>query len=355
MTAMLSAMINLNASLGHALPAAAWSGTFLPAAGSDEARGVDQVFSLLLLISTILLVVVLGAIVLFAARYRRRESCEMAPRSPASCHRYLRVWIAISVLFVVAVFIIGEKSYSELNTSPRYAYEVSVAAADSKWAFEHPNGKIQDDGQLFVPANRPVRFVMNTADLSYAMMMPDFRLHQDLVPGHESSLWFQAVPGQYILQGGEYCGPKFDAMHASMTVYPEEEFQASLDTIAFWLDRYSNDDLYKAGYRLYANCKSCHTLNGERLVGPSFQTTHQLWGEGQSLADGRTVVVDEDYIRKSVLTPAADIVAGFKNEMTSFAGQFREREIVALIQFIKRLNEVVDAEGNAIVTEEDSQ
>ncbi len=355
---ILSGMVGLASSVGHASLAAAQEGSFLPPAGSGEAQGVDEVFSLLLIISVILLVIVLGTMLIFVLRYRRRDGQrvvpEAAPGASTSCPPCLIAWVVVSILFVTAIFVIGQKSYVQLTTPPQHAYEVYVSASDAKWTFEHPNGKIQDDGQLFVPANRPVQFVMRSTDLSYAMRMPDFRLNQALVPGQESSLWFQAAPGEYMLQGGEYCGPKYDTMQATMIAYPKEDFQDSLDSIQFWLDRYSNDELYKAGLRLYANCKVCHTLNDARLVGPSFQTTSRLWGKEQTLTDGRTVVVNEDYIRKSLLTPGADVVAGFKDEMTPFAGQFREREIVALIQFIKRLDEVVDTEGNPIVTEEES-
>ena len=342
------------ATLGSAARAATSGSPLLPPAGSVEARGVDSLFSLLLIVSATILAVVLATILIFVLRYRRREDHAMASQASPSCQPCWYALAAVACLFVTVLFVLGEKSYTDLTTSPRHAYEVFVTATDAQWTFEHPNGKIQDDGQLFVPADRPVRFVMTSTDLSYAMKMPDFRLNQALVPGRQSSLWFQAAPGQYLLQGSEYCGPKFGAMQATMTASSENDFQAALDKVAFWLDRYANTELHKAGYRLYANCKSCHTLDGSRLVGPSFQETFRLWGKERTLADGRKAVVDGAYVRKSLLTPGADVVADFKNEMTPFAGQFREREILALIQFIQRLDEVVDEQGNLKNTEEGS-
>jgi cytochrome c oxidase subunit II len=55
------------------------------------------------------------------------------------------------------------------------------------------------------------------------------------------------------------------------------------------------------------------------------------------MTDGRRILVDENYIRKSILEPQADIRAGFKPVMPTYAGQIRDEEIDALISFIKSL------------------
>jgi cytochrome c oxidase subunit 2 len=55
------------------------------------------------------------------------------------------------------------------------------------------------------------------------------------------------------------------------------------------------------------------------------------------LSDGKPVMVDENYIRESVLQPQAKIVAGFEPIMPTFQGLLREREILAVVEFIKSL------------------
>jgi cytochrome c oxidase subunit 2 len=52
---------------------------------------------------------------------------------------------------------------------------------------------------------------------------------------------------------------------------------------------------------------------------------------------GGEVKMDEDYIRESIMKPQAKIRAGFPPTMPSFEGQLKEREVQALIAYIKSL------------------
>ena len=56
-----------------------------------------------------------------------------------------------------------------------------------------------------------------------------------------------------------------------------------------------------------------------------------------TLADGRTVVADETYLRESILRPNAGVVAGWQPVMPSFAGQISEENVLELINYIKSL------------------
>ncbi|MCB0359893.1 MAG: cytochrome c [Bdellovibrionales bacterium] len=82
-------------------------------------------------------------------------------------------------------------------------------------------------------------------------------------------------------------------------------------------------------------CTACHTLDGSRLVGPSLKG---VYGRTEELSDGTTVTVDENYIRESILHPAAKIVKGFEGVvMPSYEGQLSDEEIQAVIAYFKTL------------------
>ncbi len=53
------------------------------------------------------------------------------------------------------------------------------------------------------------------------------------------------------------------------------------------------------------------------------------------LADGSTVIADENYIRDSILLPRKQVVAGFEPVMPSFQGQLDEEDLISLIAYIK--------------------
>jgi cytochrome c oxidase subunit 2 len=81
-------------------------------------------------------------------------------------------------------------------------------------------------------------------------------------------------------------------------------------------------------------CNACHTIDGSARVGPSFQ--HDF-GTTVPLSDGSSVLMDENYIRESVLYPQAKARPGFPPSMPSFEGQLKEKEIEGIIAFIKSL------------------
>jgi cytochrome c oxidase subunit 2 len=88
----------------------------------------------------------------------------------------------------------------------------------------------------------------------------------------------------------------------------------------------------EAGAKLYDQlaCITCHgTGKAPSLAG--------IYGQPVKLNDGKTVVVDEGYIRESVLYPAAKIVQGYKPIMPTFKGQVTEEQLLQLIAYIKSL------------------
>jgi len=57
------------------------------------------------------------------------------------------------------------------------------------------------------------------------------------------------------------------------------------------------------------------------------------------LASGQTVVADASYLRRSILEPPADLVAGYQPIMPTYKGQISEENLFKLIAYIKSLGE----------------
>ncbi len=80
-------------------------------------------------------------------------------------------------------------------------------------------------------------------------------------------------------------------------------------------------------------CVTCHRSDtqgrGPNLVG--------VFGKPALLEDGRTVIADENYVRESILEPAAKIVKGFKPVMPTFQGQVSDEQLNALVEYVKSL------------------
>jgi cytochrome c oxidase subunit 2 len=58
-----------------------------------------------------------------------------------------------------------------------------------------------------------------------------------------------------------------------------------------------------------------------------------LYGKTETLSDGTSIKVDENYLKESVLNPSAKIVKGYAAVMPPFTPS--DKELSALIAFIK--------------------
>ena len=79
-------------------------------------------------------------------------------------------------------------------------------------------------------------------------------------------------------------------------------------------------------------CAACHGENGEGTVGPGWQS---LFGSVVELEGGGTVVVDDAYLRRSILEPDAEIVAGATISMP--VSTLTDSEVDAVVAYIKEL------------------
>ena len=87
---------------------------------------------------------------------------------------------------------------------------------------------------------------------------------------------------------------------------------------------------------LPASCVACHTTDGSRLVGPSWQG---IYGSQETLTDGTTVEVNDEYIKESIEDPNAKIVEGFAPNIMpgTYGDTLSDSDIGAIIAYIKTL------------------
>ena len=69
-------------------------------------------------------------------------------------------------------------------------------------------------------------------------------------------------------------------------------------------------------------CATCHSIDGTRSQGPSWKG---IWGKMEKMNDGPMVLVDEAYVRESMMQPQAKIVQGFEPIMPTFQGLLQEQ------------------------------
>lgn len=311
----------------------------LPPAASTLAENHDLLYYFIFWLSAVIFIGICAACLYFIVRYRRRSATERP--GPTAENKILEyAWTFLPLIPMVFMFHYGFKGYIDGVVAPVDAIDVRVKARQWSWEFVYPDGT-SSPGVLAVPVNRPVRLIMSSEDVIHSFFVPEFRVKRDVVPGMYSTLWFEATRvGEYTAYCTEYCGaPPNQSASGHFGMLAKVQV---LNPVAYdqWLKDIGGPPAGKSpaewGEMLYAQyaCVTCHAnKQGMPSVGPSFVG---LWGKTEKFEDGSTLVVDENYVRQSILEPNAKRAAGYPGiVMPPYA--MDTARIDALIAYIKSL------------------
>lgn len=299
---------------------------------SDYAREVDNIYMFITYFSIFFYAIIVLGVGYFIYKYRRRRQNEDTPNITHNTALEI-IWTVIPSIPLVVMAFWGFNTYMQARVAPADALEIKVIAKKWAWEFTYPNG-MSFGQEMHVPAGRPVKLVMISQDVIHDFFLPDFRIKADIVPSRYTQLWFQAdEPGEHQVYCAEYCGRDHSNMLAKVVVDTEEQYQQWLEQKA---EEAMNMPLPELGQLLYVNkgCNTCHSVDGTRIQGPTFKG---IWGQTHQFTNGESALVDENYVRESLLQPTVKVRAGYEAIMPSFQGLLREREIQALAEYIKSL------------------
>jgi cytochrome c oxidase subunit 2 len=304
---------------------------WLPERASTGAGQVDSLFYLIFWISVFFFLLIVGLALFFVVRYRQRRGHEVEA-SPSHNLALEITWTVIPIVIVLVIFYLGFRSFLSMATPPANSYEIQVTGQKWQWFFTYPNGFVSDE--LHVPVDEPIKLVLTSDDVIHSLYIPAFRIKKDAVPGRYSTTWFRATEtGQYELLCAEYCGTGHSDMLTWTVVHEPGGFETWLEKASNFLDTLAP---HEAGERLYKTkgCAQCHSVDGSGGIGPGFR---DLYGSTHPLREGGTVTVDENYVRESILEPMARVAAGYEPVMPTYQGKLSDREITAIIAYLKQL------------------
>ncbi|MCA9041741.1 MAG: cytochrome c oxidase subunit II [Planctomycetaceae bacterium] len=339
---------------------------WLPPESSNLAGRIDEAFMVIYWLSVICFVGIIGAMVLFTIKYKRKEGVE-PPKSRSHWLGLELVWSIIPFIIVLFLFYEGFAGYTRNFVPPTNSSQITVLGKKWQWSFLYPEAGY-DDKVLHVPVNTPIQLNMTSDDVVHSLFVPDFRVKKDVIPGRYTTLWFEALePGSYNLFCAEYCGQQHSDMITKVVVHPsleegkdadkEKESYADADLMdpsipyEVWLAIASdifrnvdsgNETLADVGRTLFEKrgCNQCHsiTADSENKKGPPLVGAY---GENIDISTGESVIRDDNYLLESIKDPAAKIRKGYQPVMPSFTSQFKNpREYIAVVEYIKQLNNV---------------
>lgn len=315
-----------------------WLLSAMPKAASAHAGNIDTLYWFLIISCTVLFLLLIVPLFWILVRYRRKHINQRALSQKAHNFWLESLWTFLPFIYLAILFVWGFWQYLEMYVAPHNAKELRVIGQKWQWAIDYPVEEISVSGTgvtVAVPVGRPIRLVMSSQDVIHSFFIPNLRVKQDVVPGRYSTLWFQADKvGEYPILCAEYCGDLHSQMLAKLVVMPEDAYKS-------WVENLKGADkdvpLPELGKKLYnkLGCVACHSLDGSIKLAPSFKG---LFGKEEEFVDGSKAKIDDDYIRNKILKPQQHVAKGYPAIMPSFQGRVSERDLSALIAFIKSLS-----------------
>lgn len=300
-----------------------------PDQASTFAQDVDALYFFIIAVSAFFAIGVAIAVIYFGIRYHKTHDGEIGARIEGNLPLEL-LWSVIPTIIAMVMFGWGASIYFHLRRPPAEAMHIYAVGKQWMWKFQHLEGQ-REINELHIPAGRPVKITISSEDVLHSLFFPAFRTKMDAIPGRYTELWFDAqTPGSYHIFCAEYCGTNHAGMIGTVTVMEPAQYQA-------WLQGGGMEGtLAQRGAKQFADlaCSTCHLDSGQGR-GPSL---HDIVGKPVELQDGTTVVVDEAYLRESILNSQAKVVKGFQPLMPTFQGLISEENLVALIEHVKSLS-----------------
>ena len=232
---------------------------WFPEAISEHAPALDRQFLITILVVGISFTA--AQVALGWAVWKFRDTGKPGDRAIYShgSNRLEMLWTVITAVIFITLAIMGQSVWAQLrlHDAPPGSYTVEVVAQQFQWNFHYAgaDGKfgktdptLIDDGALnfigldpedaasrddavtaalAIPVNRPVELKLRSKDVIHNFWVPQLRFKQDLVPGMEIKVNFQANKvGKYELACAELCGQLHFKMKSYMLVLPEDELSA---------------------------------------------------------------------------------------------------------------------------------
>ncbi|MBF8255565.1 MAG: cytochrome c oxidase subunit II [Anaerolineales bacterium] len=273
----------------------------MPPEASTRAVAVDQLFRILLGISTVIFLLVEGALVFAVLRFRQRPGDD---RPGPAIHGNTSLEILWTLIPAAIVVVLGVYSFQVLaaieapGLGPRV---VEVVARQFSWQFRYPEADLATT-ELHLPVGQPVVFQISAEDVIHSFWVPAFRAKRDATPGQISELAMTPIEvGRFPIRCAELCGAGHAIMTSEVVVESAEEFDAWLaEQLAM-----ANDP---AQIFLTMGCGACHVLTAAATTGTIGPSLDDLPAVAATRLAGLAAT---DYVEQAILAPDDFIVPGF--------------------------------------------
>ncbi len=258
-----------------------------------QAHKIYNLFTPIFFVSVVVGVLVLGAVVVFAVRFRYRAGKNENPKQIHGSTPLEIGWTIVPALILAVIAVPTIITVFDLHKEPTGdVLNVTVVGKQWWWEFKYPKEKVVTADELVIPTGRSVRVNLQACDESlpnkcnviHSFWVPELNGKTDVVPGRNNFTTIEAnKPGTYLGQCAEYCGLSHANMRFRVIAKEPSEFdrwvgeQQQGPAVPFQVGTGADtkpagpaQDLISTKFQ----CTNCHSLSDSKVSSYGPNLTH---------------------------------------------------------------------------------
>jgi cytochrome c oxidase subunit II len=316
---------------------------WFPVPGSTQAGPIDTLWDVLLIASVPVFVLVETIVLYCAIRFRMRPGEELKDGPPIHGNTKLEIWwTAIPAILLVALCTYSYVVLTDIEKAEANTMQVRVVGEQFTWTFYYPGdgGEEIASPQLYLPANTPVNFTVQSKDVIHDFWVPAFRMKIDAVPGIDTHIRVTTTNriDEYPVVCAELCGLGHSTMRQSAHVMSEDDFDAKLEELANPPEEEGGGD---AGTGAESDGKTLFTDSAQPTACGSCHTLADAGTTGTTGPDLDEVVPDlsDAEIKESIEDPDAQVTEGYQpGLMPRYGDSLSDAQVDALVTYLKEVS-----------------
>jgi cytochrome c oxidase subunit 2 len=240
---------------------------------SDFAWKLQDLFEGIFFWAVVVFVLVEGALIVAILRFRERPGGP-EPKATHGNTALEIAWTLAPAIVLVLIAIPTIKTIWDVDRPARgESLVVEAVGHQWWWEFRYPDLGIVTANELHIPVGQQIDVRLTSADVIHSFWFPRLGGKRDVIPGHETQIWFTAdSAGLYLGQCAEFCGLSHALMKMELVAESPEDFEAWVEgqlAEAVAVDSVSFAEGTQAFMR--GGCIACHTVRGtvaQGVIGP---------------------------------------------------------------------------------------
>lgn len=289
-----------------------------------NAQKIDDLFIPILGVAIVIGILILGATVFMAIKFRQRDG---KPDNPKQIHGHTALeigWTIVPALILAVVAVPTVSTIWDMAERPvgPNVLKVDVVGKQWWWQFQFPKqhlvpastqaaysgtaakGMVTTSTELHIPVGTKVDVALHAYDVIHSFWVPELNGKKDVMPARSNHLTLEASkPGVFLGACAEYCGLSHAKMHFRVIAEPMADWVKWRDNISGGPAQPYSGEIATLTGKTYG-CTNCHVFNDpkQQPYGPNL--THLA---DRSTFAGGSLELDSTNLKRWILNAPGEV------------------------------------------------